>query len=78
MSMNVKLTMVVVVRFAQTLKEALNVLVERAIYYMMMEDNVQVPKQYTLRLYCSQYGTTHELIHTCVNALMHEQILFLH
>ena len=44
MSMNVKLTMVVVVIIATTLKEALNVLVERAIYYMMMEDNVQVPK----------------------------------
>ena len=39
------MTMVVVVRIAPTLKEALNVLVERGICYMMMEGNVQVPKQ---------------------------------
>ena len=45
--MNVKMTMVVVVRFAPTLKEALNVLVERAICYMMMEGNVEVQKQST-------------------------------
>ena len=43
--MNVMMTMVVVVRIAPTLKEALSVLVERGICYMMMEGNVQVPKQ---------------------------------
>ena len=35
----------VVVRFVSTLEEALNVLVQMGIYYIMMEGNVQVPKQ---------------------------------
>ena len=35
----------VVVRFVSPLEEALNVLVQMGIYYIMMEGNVQVPKQ---------------------------------
>ena len=35
----------VVVRFVSTLEEALNVLVQMGIYYIMTEGNVQVPKQ---------------------------------
>ena len=40
--MNVKMTMVVVVRFAPTLKEALNVLVLMVISWIVMELLVQV------------------------------------
>ena len=41
MSMNVKMTMVAVVIFAPTLKEALNVRVERDMYCTIMERTVQ-------------------------------------
>ena len=43
--MNVMEIMVVVVRFATTLGEALHVLAEMGTYWMVMERIVQVPKQ---------------------------------
>ena len=48
--MNVKTRTVIVVRFVPTLKEALIVLVQMGIYYIMMEGDAQVPKQLNINV----------------------------